>query len=64
MNDPHVERLHYEVGSGEGVSYQDPEALLFTNQPGKFEARDGSLVVEPSDHFVPKPLQERWSIRF
>jgi hypothetical protein len=51
MRDPHVERLHYDIDSEEGTSYRDPEPLAFTNPLGRFEARDGKLIIEPTDHF-------------
>ena len=52
MRDPHVERVHYKIGCGEGTSYQDPRPLEFFNRLGRFAAKDGRLTVEPADHFA------------
>ncbi|MPY90586.1 MAG: hypothetical protein GEU99_22025 [Luteitalea sp.] len=70
MRDPHVERLYFEIGSGEGISYRDPEPLSFLNHLGRFEVRDGTLVVDPADHFadqeeaqtVFEPFLRAWEI--
>ena len=51
MRDPHVERLHYEIGTGEGISYRDPAPVEFSNKIGRFQLRDGSLLFEPIEHF-------------
>ena len=51
MRDPHVERLRYEIGTGEGISYRDPAPLEFSNKIGRFQLRDGSLLFEPIEHF-------------
>jgi hypothetical protein len=54
MRDPHVERLHYDAGSGvEHISYKaDAAPLAFSNAVGKFDLRDGKLQVEPAEHFA------------
>jgi hypothetical protein len=51
MRDPHVEAVHYSVGSGEGISYSDPKPIMFKNDLGAFALEDGRLRVEPSLHF-------------
>lgn len=70
MRDPHVERLHFEIGSEEGVSYENPAPLTFTNHLGQFVCRDGVLRVEPAAHFadesdarvVVEPFLRAWEI--
>jgi hypothetical protein len=52
MRDPHVERLHFEIGSAPHVSYDRPEPLSFDNHLGRFECLDGHLVVAPEAHFA------------
>ena len=51
MRDPHVQTMHYTIGSGEGISYQDPEALSFSNYLGDFELVDQELRIQPTEHF-------------
>ena len=51
MRDPHVQTMHYTIGSGEGISYQDPEALSFSNHLGDFELVDQELRIQPTEHF-------------
>ena len=51
MRDPHVERLHYEIGTDEGISYRDPAPVEFSNKIGRFQLRDGRLLFEPIEHF-------------
>ena len=51
MRDPHVERLHFEIDSAAHVSYDKPEPLTFDNHLGRFECRDGRLVVGPEGSF-------------
>jgi hypothetical protein len=51
VRDPHVERLHYEIGTGEGISYRDPAAVEFCNKIGRFQLRDGRLFFEAIEHF-------------
>jgi hypothetical protein len=71
MSDLHVERLHYEIDSGEGVKYEDPETLTFTNALGSFDASDGKMTIVPGDHFsdeaaaraVIDPFLRAWEIR-
>lgn len=52
MRDPHIEKLYFEVGSGKGISYKDPEPIAFSNQLGAFELRDGNLRIAPTEHFA------------
>lgn len=52
MRDPHVQKLYYEIGSGEGISYKDPEPVTFSNQLGVFDLCDGKLSVAPTEHFA------------
>ena len=53
MRDPHVERLHYTVGSGsETISYQEPAPLSVTNELGTFELREGTAMIVPAEHFA------------
>lgn len=52
LRDPHVERLHYKVGSGKGISYRDPKPVEFSHRLGTFKLSDGRLVYEPADHFA------------
>jgi hypothetical protein len=52
VRDPHVQKLYYEVSSGEGISYKDPEDVAFSNQLGAFDIRDGKLSVAPPEHFA------------
>jgi hypothetical protein len=51
VRDPHVQTLHYAVGSGEGISYRDPEAISFVNHLGAFDLFDGKLGIAPAEHF-------------
>lgn len=70
MRDPHVQKLYYEVSSGEGISYKDPEEVAFSNQLGAFNIRDGKLTVGPTEHFanedearqVIEPFLRAWEI--
>jgi hypothetical protein len=70
MRDPHVDRLLFEIGSEEGISYDRPVPLNFTNHLGRFDCRDGKLVVEPASHFadeddaraVIEPFLRSWEI--
>jgi hypothetical protein len=43
--------MHYTIGSGEGISYRDPEALSFSNHLGDFELIDKELHIKPTEHF-------------
>lgn len=52
VRDPHVERLHYDVNSGEGISYRDPPPVTFSNHLGNFDLRDGKLTITPTEHFA------------
>ena len=51
MRDPHVQVMNYEVGSGEGISYRDPEPISFSNHLGTFDLRDKKLRISPTEHF-------------
>lgn len=51
MRDPHVQAMHFAVGSGEGISYRDPEPVSFANHLGSFELADGKLTIAPVEHF-------------
>ncbi len=51
MRDPHVQLMHYAVGSGEGISYQDPEPVSFSNHLGTFDLSDNKLRIAPVEHF-------------
>jgi hypothetical protein len=51
MRDPHVQIMHYTIGSGEGISYRDPEALSFSNHLGDFVLVDKALRIKPTEHF-------------
>lgn len=52
MRDPHVETMHYKVGSVEGISYQDPEPVSFSNHLGEFSLADNKLRITPAEHFA------------
>jgi hypothetical protein len=43
--------MHYTIGSGEGISYQDPEPLSFSNHLGDFDLVDQGLRIKPTEHF-------------
>src|SRR5439155_17286011 len=43
--------MHYAVGSGEGISYRDPEPLSFSSHLGDFELVDKELRIKPTEHF-------------
>lgn len=51
MRDPHVQMMHYAVGSGESISYSDPEPLSFANHLGAFDLNLGKLKIAPVEHF-------------
>jgi hypothetical protein len=71
MNDPHVERLHYEVGTGPGISFGNPPPLSFTNHLGHFDVQHAKLVVDVSGHYqdaieakaVIDPFLRAWEIQ-
>ena len=49
MNDPHVEALYYDIGTGNNrISYGEPPAVSFDNHIGKFSLVDCKLTVELS----------------
>jgi hypothetical protein len=52
MRDPHVDRLHYEIGSGANISYRDPPPVSFATSLGQFDLRDGKVTFEPAEHFA------------
>jgi len=52
VRDPHVQVMHYEVGSGEGISYRDPEPISFSNHLGTFDLGDKKLRFVPTEHFA------------
>lgn len=58
MNDPHVEKLIYNIGSAGIVEYDSPEASSFTNDLGDFVLSSGKLTVTLSHHF-PDPQDAR-----
>jgi hypothetical protein len=51
MHDPHVQALHYNVGSVETISYKDPQPLTFTNHLGEFALSDRKLRIVPIEYF-------------
>ncbi len=71
MRDPHVEAMIYEVSSGEGISYRDPEPISFSNHLGAFNLSDGKLRIIPAEHFanednarqVIEPFLQAWEIK-
>src|SRR5229473_199914 len=52
VRDPHVQAMHYEVSSGEGISYRNPESVVFSNHLGTFDLSDGKLRIVPTEHFA------------
>lgn len=70
MRDPHVKAVYYEIMSGEGISYRDPEALEFSNHLGSFYASENRLQVMPTEHFASgtdarealEPFLKAWEI--
>ncbi|MBB6096037.1 hypothetical protein HNQ60_004928 [Povalibacter uvarum] len=52
MRDPHVEAIHYKVGSAETISYNNPRPINFSNHLGEFTLSDGYLRVIPVEHFA------------
>ena len=71
MRDPHVDRLHYDIGTGDGISFGAPPRLVIRNHIGNFALHAGQLVVEPADHYateaearaVVDPFLRSWEIR-
>lgn len=51
MRDPHVEAVYFKVGSGDDISYENPEPQEFSNHLGQFSLADGLLKVIPSEDF-------------
>lgn len=70
MRDPHVQAMHYEVSSGEGISYRNPEPVSFSNHLGTFDLSDGKLRIVPTEHFADEddarrsvePFLQAWEI--
>jgi hypothetical protein len=70
MRDPHVEEVHYEIGTGDGVSFSNPPPVAITNHLGRFELTDGKLTIYPADHFadgaqaraVLEPFLHAWEV--
>src|SRR4051812_25119338 len=52
MRDPHVEALHYKIGSVETISYDDPKPMTFSNHLGEFSLLNGKLRIAPVEHFA------------
>lgn len=52
MRDPHIQTLHYEITSGEHISYRDPRPLSFSNHLGAFDVAENKLHVTPAEHFA------------
>ncbi len=52
MRDPHVQTIHYEITSGEHISYRDPAPLSFSNHLGTFEVAESKLRVTPAERFA------------
>lgn len=72
MNDPHVESLTYEIGTGrENICYGEPPPVSFDNHFGSFHLEDGKLTVELGDHFssaeqacqTVDPFLRSWELR-
>lgn len=51
MRDPHIEAICYEVGSEEGISYNNTDPISFSNHLGSFNLSNGKLRIEPTEHF-------------
>lgn len=43
--------MHYTFAAGEGVSYRDPEPILFANHLGAFDLVDDRLRINPVERF-------------
>jgi hypothetical protein len=52
MRDPHIQTLHYEITSGDYISYRNPAPLSFSNHLGTFDAAEKKLRVTPAEHFA------------
>jgi hypothetical protein len=50
MNDPHVERLHYQLRPGEGLSFNSPPPLDVNNTAFRLRLDNGLLAVEMNEH--------------
>ena len=58
MNDPHVEALYYDIGTGsDSITYGDPEDVSFENDTGTFELADCKLTVTPADHYADEIIE-------
>lgn len=70
MRDPHVEEIYYQVNSGEGISYDNPEPISFQNHLGEFNLNGGKLQIIPAEHFpngdaarhALEPFLQSWEI--
>jgi hypothetical protein len=62
--------LYYIVRSGDDVSYNNPEPIVFTNHLGEFYLTEGELSVMPTEYFSTEseareailPFLEAWEI--
>lgn len=71
MRDPHVEQLHYEIGTGEGLSFGAPAPVDFSNHLGRFHLENGKLLVSPMDHYpnagaaraIIDPFLRSWEVK-
>lgn len=52
MRDPHVAAIHYNVGSVETISYDNPKPMAFSNHLGEFSLSAGTLRIVPAEHFA------------
>jgi hypothetical protein len=71
MNDPHVEALFYDIGTGsDSITYEDPADASFENEIGAFELSDCKLKVIPANHYasadsarhVVDPFLKSWEV--
>jgi hypothetical protein len=44
--------LVYEIVSGEGISYRDPDPLTFSNHLANFDVAENRLRITPAEHFA------------
>jgi hypothetical protein len=51
VRDPHVQVMHFSVGSGDGISNREPEPVSFVNHLGAFDLVEGKLRNVPVEHF-------------
>jgi hypothetical protein len=50
MNDPHVERLHYKLRTGEGLSFNSPPPIDEKTAEFRVRLEDDSLTAEMKEH--------------